>query len=53
MVALSGAGYGPWIDQAELGGESRLLVSGRTVADEAGVDLANGRLAYYRSRTEN
>jgi uncharacterized protein involved in exopolysaccharide biosynthesis len=43
----------PWIDQGELGGDSRLLVSGRTLADEAGVDLANARLAYYRSRTEN
>jgi hypothetical protein len=43
----------PWIDQGELDGNSRLLVSGRTVADEAGVDLASARLAYYRSRTEN
>jgi uncharacterized protein involved in exopolysaccharide biosynthesis len=42
----------PWTYQAELNDGSRLNVSGRTLADEAGVDVAGARLAYYRSRTE-
>lgn len=48
----------PWTHQPELPANTRLLTNGRTGrdqtdAEEAGVDLANARLAYYRSRTEN